>query len=135
MLRNLKNEIYAILVYIGSVAATLTSSAVGTEGINSLAFLIQLSSDAAIDASNYLTVTFTECDTLGGTYVAAGADSYYPDHPLLNEASMAGKVIAAEYRGNAAFVKCVLTETGAVTGTGAIMAISLDPEAKPSNLG
>ena len=134
MLKNIKAKIYAVLVYIGSLAATVTSAAVPTEGINSLGFLIQLGSDLVVDGSNYLTVTFLECDTFAGTYVAAPADAYYPDHKVINQAGYAGQVICAEYRGNAAFVKCVLTETGTVTGTGAILATSLDPEAKPSNL-
>lgn len=134
MLRNIKAKIYAVLVYIGSLAATVTSAAVGTAGINSLGFLIQLGSDLVVDADNYLTITFLESDELAGTYAAAPPEAYYPDMVVINDAALAGKIVCAEYRGNAPFVKCVLTKTGTTAGTGAISAVSLDPEVKPSNL-
>lgn len=133
MLKNLKSKIYALIGYIGAVA-TFASAAVGTAGINSLAFMVQVASGATLDDSNFITLKFQECDTEGGTYVDAGADAYYPNAQLTLKAAQIGVITAVEYRGNAPFVKLVGTATGTVAGTMAAMALSLDPEAKPSNV-
>ena len=132
MNHNIKGRIYAKPVYQGAANA-FTSVAVPAKDINSLGFLVNVdATGATIDASNKLTFTFTECDTLGGTYVAAPADAYYANHPELNSASMIGATTVVEYRGSAAFVKLVATETGTAVGNIQVTALSLHPETMPA---
>ena len=131
MNHNIKDKIYAKPVYQGTVDA-LTSTAVSTKDINSLGFLVNVATGASVSGSAKLAFTFTECDTEGGTYVAAPDEAYYPDQKELSAAAQVGATTVIEYRGQAPFVKLVATKTGSPTGNMSVVAVSLHPEAMPA---
>lgn len=131
MNHNIKGRIYAKPAHQGALD-TFTSKSVSTKDINSLGFLVSVASTATLlDASNKIVFSFEESSD-DSTYVAAPAESAYPDQAELNAAAQIGKTTVIEYRGQAAFVKLVGTKTGAPAGDFSVVALSLHPETMPA---
>lgn len=123
MLRNQKQKLYhAQALAPQTVTGTVQGSAISTEDIRSLGFLLAVGT-FAFSGSNYLTVSIEESDD--GSSWAAG-DMYSAlvlDDPAKDEMSH-----LVEYRGNKKYARLVLTETGSVNVTVSAVAVSMHPE-------
>lgn len=88
-------------------------------GSGSLVFLFVMGAAAA---STTFTPSFTECDTLGGSYTAV-ANGDLSATPVAFTSDDDNKYQAIAYIGRKAFVKAVLTQAAHAAGVVAILAI------------
>lgn len=100
-------------------ATTTTAINRSTTGSGSLVFLF---SCGALTASTTLTPSFTESDTLGGSYTAV-ANSDLSATPVVFVDTDDNKYQAIAYKGTKAFVKAVLTQAAHAAALVSIHAI------------
>lgn len=100
-------------------ATTTTAINRSTSGSGSLVFVFLC---GALTASTTLTPSFTESDTLGGSYTAV-ANSDLSATPTVFADTDDNKYQAIAYLGNKAFVKAVLTQAAHAAALVAIIAI------------
>lgn len=90
-----------------------------TSGAGSLVFLFSV---GAVADSTTLTPSFTECDTLGGSYTAV-ANGDLSATPVAFTTADDNKYQAIAYKGSKAFVKAVLTQAAHAAALVSIHAI------------
>lgn len=105
-----------------AVTATTTSDPVDLSTHNKVTMLFAIGVDAALDGSNFWTLTLTESDTVGSGYTTVAAADV-DDGTASPSASILVNAVAEDdttyklgYKGNKNFLKAVFTETGTLSG-------------------
>jgi hypothetical protein len=123
-MKDLMKEIKTIQYLAAQATITATTTSGGkniSDAKDNVLISLSLGALAAIDASNYFTLTVTQATTLAGTYSAAAAGQYnFADDfvgGLVNDDVAAGEVLNLNFKPKPGypFIKVVLTKTGTVS--------------------
>lgn len=116
-----------------TINATVRSSATDLTGCKHARFVFAITHKTALDASNYLTITFEECATTGGSYTAIDTARYFliessssvTSQPLTDLGHLLFTVTPS-----LPFVKMVITKTGTINVDGIVICEKLNWEVK-----
>ena len=110
-----------------AVTATVSSSGIDTADFGSNGFLVHVGA-GTLDATNKITPTMMECDTLGGSYTQVADADIYQGAPT---PAVASSLVHLEYRGSKRFLKMKLVVAATVTNPCSVASIQSHAELQP----